>query len=788
MKRYITVIAALLTLSVAVFAQDARNRTTTTIVGDVLAAMPVEKPADLKVQMTDLAKAAPESVEMIAAMMQAPEKAVNNKYEYALNAVANFASDPANASYKANVLKGFQNAAAKMEDATAKQFLNAQIAYLTPEAQPAPVFGSDKLNSKVYSKLWDKASAKNVLKVLQKSSDAAVRAAALRTAESFADDAFYAQVASVYPKLSTDAKRQVINWFGAQGAKDQVGLVLSEIDAPGLLGKNAVEAAGMLGGKEAAAALIERIGGERSAEVVEALTRFNGDIRPQVAAALKSATGSSVEPLMKLASARRIYSVAPQIFDIANSGSQLADAAIENLAGVVRPFQADKVASMLDGAAEKNVPALQNAFKKAVSTLSVAEKYAKVSTITKAAKNPSRFYDVLASVGTDSAAKDLADAYAAGNVSALAALKTMNSYAAANTLLKAGQSGDESALQRFVTLVTENEKSADRVYSKLMQVLAATKDNKTKLAVVNGLAKSPTLDSFIKLGEFVNGSDKALAIAASNSARTVATTCVDDIDTKMLKSTLTKAADVLANSGDADDGYTVDAIKNFLATVQEASPIFTLPADEAAEGFEVLFDGTNLDKWQGNKEGYLPVNGTIYVTAQYGSEQNLYTVKEYKDFVLRFEFSFVRAGANNGIGVRTPKGVDAAYEGMCEVQILDHDDPIYADWLQEYQVHGSVYGVVPAKRIKHKPLGEWSTEEIRVQGDRVKVTVNGEVILDANVREACKGHNVAPKGASVNEYTRDHKNHPGMFNKTGYIGLLGHGAGVKFRNIRVKEL
>ena len=96
--------------------------------------------------------------------------------------------------------------------------------------------------------------------------------------------------------------------------------------------------------------------------------------------------------------------------------------------------------------------------------------------------------------------------------------------------------------------------------------------------------------------------------------------------------------------------------------------------------------------------------------------------------------------------------------------------------------------VIPAKRIKHKPLGEWSTEEIRVEGDHITVTVNGEVIVDGNVREACQGHNVAPDGSDKNPYTVDHRNHPGMFNKTGHIGFLGHGAGVKFRNVRVLDL
>ena len=216
------------------------------------------------------------------------------------------------------------------------------------------------------------------------------------------------------------------------------------------------------------------------------------------------------------------------------------------------------------------------------------------------------------------------------------------------------------------------------------------------------------------------------------------------------------------------------------------TPRFELSPEEAAEGFEVLFDGTSMHKWTGNTTNYVPVDGTIYVTAQYGGSGNLYTKKEYGDFVLRFEFAFDREGVNNGIGIRTPMGVDAAYHGM-EIQVLDHDAPIYKN-LREYQQHGSVYGIIPAKRVKFPSLGTWNVEEIRAVGDRITVTVNGEVILDGDIRQACQGHNVAPDGGKNNPYTVDHKNHPGLFNASGHIGLLGHGAGIKFRNIRIKEL
>lgn len=216
-----------------------------------------------------------------------------------------------------------------------------------------------------------------------------------------------------------------------------------------------------------------------------------------------------------------------------------------------------------------------------------------------------------------------------------------------------------------------------------------------------------------------------------------------------------------------------------------ATPVFTLPADEAKQGFEVLFDGRSLENWQGNTTGYVPVDGNIFVTANYGGTGNLYTKKRYSDFVYRFEFCFVTPGVNNGVGIRTEMGVDAAYEGM-EIQILDHENPIYKG-LNPYQQHGSVYGVIIPERV-HFEVGKWNTEEIRAEGDNITVTVNGKVILKGNIREACQGHNVKPAGETKNPYTLDHKDHPGLFNKDGYISFCGHGPGVKFRNIRVLDL
>jgi hypothetical protein len=200
---------------------------------------------------------------------------------------------------------------------------------------------------------------------------------------------------------------------------------------------------------------------------------------------------------------------------------------------------------------------------------------------------------------------------------------------------------------------------------------------------------------------------------------------------------------------------------------------FRLSEEEEKEGFRVLFDGTNMHEWTGNTKDYVLEDGNIVMHPSKSFGGNLYTKDEFDNFVLRFEF-MLTPGANNGLGIRTPMEGDAAYVGM-ELQILDNEAPIYKD-LQPYQYHGSVYGVIPAKRGYLKPTGEWNYQEVIADGDHIKVILNGTTILDGNIREAAKNG------------TMDHKDHPGLFNKKGHIGFLGHGSEVKFRNIRIKEI
>ena len=210
---------------------------------------------------------------------------------------------------------------------------------------------------------------------------------------------------------------------------------------------------------------------------------------------------------------------------------------------------------------------------------------------------------------------------------------------------------------------------------------------------------------------------------------------------------------------------------NNLITVLFLLPNLALMGSET--GFVSLFDGQSLNGWVLVKRvgpGYVIKDGNLVCPADGGG--NLFTQKEYSNFVLRFEFR-TDVGGNNGVGIRAPLRGDAAYVGM-EVQILDDTASVYKGKLRPAQYHGSIYDVCPARLGFLKKAGEWNEEEITADGRRVIVKLNGTIIVDANL-DAIKDPETLKK-------------HPGVARPRGHIGFLGHDTQVEFRNIRLNEL
>ncbi len=625
------------------------------------------------------------------------------------------------------------------------------------------------------------------LEAVLKSDDRVYRNAVLNFMTPCTDKALLENVCTGLGNMEPDTRTDVMNWLGNNDARSCIDYVLSCFDDsnPETV-IAAIGAAGKIGGENAAAALCDMLSGDYSVYAYNALLSYEGDLSALLAEALGNGKGD-LTPYLSLAADRGLKNLAADFFAVIERDDENAFVAKKYLSGVVSNDDVPEIASLIESSGGDDMEFLQTAMISAMEGLDGNSVFSLVCGFMDGSVDASMYYPVLAVSGTDEAVNALAEAYTGGSMEAFGGLMTIDNRNAATFLYNAAlkdSSIGEKVVPRLVELASRYSDSAESEYRTLKDALSICISDEMKAMVLNALSELNNMRAFLLAGEYLY--DVGTAYVAAGVVKNIAANTTEEIDYSQLSKYLGKAAGIFAAHGTADDGYAVKEINKLLSEV-EPVPLSELTEEEKKMGFRMLFDGSNLSGWTGDKEGYTVVNGTIDVSAGYGPSGNLYTVDEYTDFIFRFEFCFVRPGINNGVGIRTPQGVDAAYDGMCEVQILDHDDPIYRD-LHEYQVHGSVYGVIPAKRIKLKPLGEWNTEEIVVKGDNIKVTVNGEVIVDGNIREACKGHNVAPDGGDINPYTVDRRNHPGMFNKKGHIGFLGHGSGLKIRNVRILEL
>lgn len=203
-------------------------------------------------------------------------------------------------------------------------------------------------------------------------------------------------------------------------------------------------------------------------------------------------------------------------------------------------------------------------------------------------------------------------------------------------------------------------------------------------------------------------------------------------------------------------------------------PVAPVPAGE--EGFVSLFDGKTLNGWQGSTDRYSVQDGKI--VADFGPRPNaqgghLFTAKEYKDFVLRLEYTLSSA-ANNGILLRAPL-VENPWHEAIEVQILDDSAPAWQR-LAPQLLNASLYGIVAARPGHLKPIGQWNSMEIQWQVRQVRVTLNAAVVVDTDLDD--------PKDKAGG------LQHPGLKRLQGHIVLMGNASQgkVEFRNIRIKEL
>jgi hypothetical protein len=191
---------------------------------------------------------------------------------------------------------------------------------------------------------------------------------------------------------------------------------------------------------------------------------------------------------------------------------------------------------------------------------------------------------------------------------------------------------------------------------------------------------------------------------------------------------------------------------------------------KSAPGFRSTFNGRDFTGWAGPIENYEVKDGAI--VCKPGKGGIIYTTEEFGNFAVQLEFK-LPPGGNNGLAIRFPGKGDTAYEGMCELQVLDNEHPRYAK-LDPRQFHGSAYGMAAAKRGYLRSAGEWNFQEVTVNASRIVVELNGTRILDTDL-------------SKVTDYL-DNRPHPGKDRTKGHFGFAGHSDPVAFRNVRVKPM
>lgn len=231
------------------------------------------------------------------------------------------------------------------------------------------------------------------------------------------------------------------------------------------------------------------------------------------------------------------------------------------------------------------------------------------------------------------------------------------------------------------------------------------------------------------------------------------------------------------------------------ADTAAASEPNTLSEEEKAEGWKLLFNGTNSDGWRGYNTDVFPSDwkvqdGTLYMAGsgrgEAGSENggDILYGEVFDNFHLKLEWK-ISEGGNSGIfylGQESDE-YDFIWKTAPEMQVLDnkkHPDAMLGE--DGNRQAGSLYDIYAADPQNAKPVGEWNQVEIIVYKGTVVHKQNGKTVVEYHLWTPQWEEDVAnSKFPELNENWAD-------VAKEGYIGLQDHGDDVWFRDIKIKKL
>jgi hypothetical protein len=147
--------------------------------------------------------------------------------------------------------------------------------------------------------------------------------------------------------------------------------------------------------------------------------------------------------------------------------------------------------------------------------------------------------------------------------------------------------------------------------------------------------------------------------------------------------------------------------------------------DGPPQGF-VLGDWADVSKPAPEGAAWIVKDGVLQSAGTRGCW--LLSEKEYGDFILEYDFKLGPLG-NSGCALRTPAKGDPAFDGL-ELQMADFR---YNTQAKENELTGGFYRAVAPRKQVYKPE-EWNTMRVELRGTKAKVTLNGEVIQEIDLK------------------------------------------------------
>jgi len=569
-----------------------------------------------------------------------------------------------------------------------------------------------------------------------------------------------------------EVKAEILVMLGGRGDKLALPLILRELNADQAAGRvAAIPAAAHLGGEQIVPDLLPLLNTEDRQRLQTLKDVFLGlpaqSVVAELGERLDKVGPSAQSVLIEVLAERKATEYVEKVFSLLESQDEaVRKTAIANLASFVDSGDLFRLIELLETSARSEVRPLQDALVASANKISNPEARADLILAVIATSEAPLKADLirpLARIGGERALQvvvtETQSSEAGIQTAAIYALSQWPHIAAAPELMQLAKTSGQRkfvslSLQGYIRLVLESDLDIEEKVEMLDQASTLAKSVQEKNMILAGLGTLKTMSALRLAAAYLKESQLQDRAAWTLNRIAMPAPGEEGLSGPEVAFYLRRAMNIIQDPYEIEsmESYTADMLRN--------------------EGFLPLFNGKDLSGWRGDTTGYVAEDGQIVVYPERGSG-NLYTEKEYGDFILIFEFQLT-AGANNGLGIRAPLEGDAAYVGM-ELQILDNTAQKFQE-LNAYQYHGSIYGVVPAKRGYLRPVGDWNFQEVTAHARRIRVRLNGETIVDADIEKAS-----TPQ-------TMDGKDHPGLKRERGHIGFLGHGSRVAFRNIWIKEI